>query len=103
MKNKNKPQKKRLAPLSNREILARAYVSDDIGKAFPDGIPGELGSRISIEALRGNRVVLVYWTTGECAVMPCPPGTDMPSPLSIVTAYHGCQHRAKTSCKGGFA
>jgi hypothetical protein len=90
-------------PLKNNEILANAYISDDIYKSFPNGLPEELEYRIALEKLRENQVVRVYWRTGEFAVMPCMPGTNMPPPADIITAYHGCQLQAKTSKKGGFA
>lgn len=89
--------------LSDAEIIGSAYISDNIRKAYPTGLPEELGALIATERLLGNHVVLVYWSTGECAVMPCLPGTDLPSPENIITAYRGCQMQAMISTKGGLA
>ncbi len=91
------------ATLSDAEIIGNAYISDNIRKAYPTGLPEGLGALIATERLLGNHVVLVYWSTGECAVMPCVPGTDQPSPENIITAYRGCQMQAKISTKGGLA
>ena len=89
--------------LSDAEIVGNAHISDNISKAYHTGLPKGLGALIATERLRGNHVVLVYWSTGECAVMPCLPGTDLPSPENIITAYRGCQRQAKISTKGGLA
>lgn len=88
-------------PLRAIEILSTAYISDDVHKSFPDGLPEELDRQIAIEKLRGNQVVRVYWRSGEFALMPCMPGTNMPSPKDIITAYRGCQMQAQISMKGG--
>ena len=86
--------------LSDAEIIGSAYISDNIRKAYPTGLPEELGALIATERLLGNHVVLVYWSTGEFAVMPCMPGTDMPSPENVVRAYHGCLEAARRGQEG---
>lgn len=74
---------------SASEIIAAAYISDDLnlGKCPSE----QLLANIFVSRCDGLKVVRVYWLTGEVAWMPCPPGSDMPDPGAIVTAYRRSQ------------
>lgn len=87
-------------PLSDADILTGAYVSDDLSQVHPESFPPEVLVQIATCKLQGERVVLVHWTTGEFAVMPCMPGTDMPSPANVIRAYRGCLEAARRGQEG---
>lgn len=87
-------------PLNDADILTGAYVSDDIRQVHPENFPPEVLAQIATSKLQGQRVVLVHWNTGEFAVMPCMPGTDMPSPENVIRAYRGCLEAARRGQEG---
>lgn len=88
-------------PLVNDvDILRGAYVSDDLSQVLPENFPLEVRVQMAISKREGLRVVLVYWSTGEFAVMPCLPGSDMPAPENVIRAYHGCREAARNGQKG---
>lgn len=86
--------------INDAYILNKAYVSDDLSRVQPENFPPEVLVQIVTSKLQGQRVVLVHWATGEFAVMPCIPGTDMPSPENVIRAYHGCREAARHGQKG---
>lgn len=71
------------------EILAAAYISDDLN--LGESPSPQLITQICHSRAEGLRVVRVYWATGEVIWLPCPPGTDMPDPAMVVAGYQQCQ------------
>ena len=87
-------------PLRVASILAQARVSDDIQRFHPEQFPAEVRDLITLTKSLGQRVVAVYWPTGEYAVMPCEPHSDMPSPERVISAYYGCIQVARRDQEG---
>jgi len=74
--------------LSDEEIVETAFIVDNIGKGFPEGLPAGLARVIARERLQGRHCVLLYWEeSGLKAVVPCPPGSNMPTHAQTITAY----------------
>lgn len=75
-------------------ILEQARVTDDIQRFHPEHFPLQVQNMIALSKSCGQRVVAVYWPTGEFAVMPCEINSDMPSPERVITSYYGCKQAA---------
>lgn len=69
------------------QILTGAYVSDNIPQEILDALPPEDVSLVQAAQSRGHRLVRVYWVTGQCALLLCPVGSDMPEPQMVLQAY----------------
>lgn len=89
--------------LSEVETLANAGISEDLPRFFPNGMPEQLITQVGTSKLLGEKVVCVYWPTGEVAVMPCMPGMDFPPSGKIIAAYWGCKELKERSTEGGLA
>lgn len=82
-----KKQRRIPKELSDIEILAAAHVSDKVPRHILDELPPQQSLLIATGRLRGERLVYVHWFTGECALMFCRPGSDMPPLHLVIKSY----------------
>lgn len=74
-------------PVSDTDILAAAHVSDKVPRHILDELPPQHALTITKGRLLGGRLVYVHWPTGECALMFCTPGSNMPTPSNVIRGY----------------
>lgn len=86
---------------SSIEILDSACVSDDLTPINLSTLPRQVKHQVDMSRAMGLRVVLVHWQTGQCAILPCPPGSDMPEPEMVINAYHLSTAQRQPSINGG--
>lgn len=84
-------------------ILAYAHVSDKIDQNFLHRLPLEVRVLVASARLVGERVVRVYWPTGEVAIMVCEPGSNMPAASRILDAFRSAKQSGSTLPAGGLS
>jgi hypothetical protein len=73
--------------LTSCQILATVRFSDDLAGINANALPSQVKYQIASSKLQGQHVVMAYWETGQYAILPCPPGCDMPAPEMVIAAY----------------
>lgn len=73
--------------VSDADILASAHVSDKVPRHILDELPPQHAATLTRGRLLGGRLVYVHWLTGECALMFCAPGSNMPVPSNVIRGY----------------
>lgn len=73
---------------SAADILANAGFSEDPDRLDLHLLTAAQRALVRKSALMGFRPVRVTWPDGATALMPIPPGADMPHPSEIVRAYN---------------
>lgn len=92
------------APIPGREeILATAYVSDNIPEHMFAALRDKDIRVIDAARRDGWRLVRVYWETGQSALLLCPPGSNMPEPHMVIKAYeaHSSSGVGRPTLTGG--
>jgi hypothetical protein len=75
---------------TSADILAQALVSDSPEIMQLDQLDPDTKLHIVTARLHGNHPVSVRWPGGQFALMFCEPGTNMPDPQKVITAYQQC-------------
>lgn len=72
---------------SDTDILANAHVSDKVPRHLLEELSPQDALTICAGRLLGERLVYVHWPTGECALMFCASGSDMPEPPKVIRGF----------------
>ncbi len=86
--------------LTSAEILASAQISDTPEIMQLDQLDPATKLHIVTARLHGYHQVSVRWPSGQFALMFCEPGTNMPDPQKVITAYQQCLKTTSIFPKG---
>lgn len=77
------------------DIMANALVSDSPEIMQIDQLDAATQRHIAAARLQGYHPVSVRWPGGQFVLTFCEPGTNMPDPQKVVTAYRQCLQTSK--------
>ena len=73
------------------DVLDNAGISDKQAVMNLERLAPDVQRQIVRLRNEGFHIASVRWATGEFAIVPCPPGTDVPRPAQIIRVRPGCR------------
>ena len=93
---KQQPTSRLAKQPTDAQILSTARVSDEVPRSILAELTEQQLAEAAVGRLQGGKLVHVYWPSGECALMFCAPGSDMPPPVNVIKGYRqNIRHQAQ--------